>query len=55
MMVAQVKVLLDRDADDNHCQAVAALAVGDINSGRTGVAPDADIILSSIPETWHAY
>ena len=39
------------DADDNHCQGVAALAVGDINSGRTGVAPDADIILSSIPET----
>ena len=39
------------DASNHHCQSVAAFASGDSNSDRIGVAPDADIILSSIPDT----
>ena len=39
------------DATNHHCQSVAAFANGDANSGRIGVAPDSDIILSSIPDT----
>ena len=39
------------DATNHHCQSVAAFANGDAQSGRIGVAPDADIILSSIPNT----
>jgi hypothetical protein len=38
-------------AAKHHCQAVAAFANGDASSGRIGVAPEADIILSSIPDT----
>ena len=36
-------------ASDNHCQGVAMFAAGDSNA-RTGVAPDADLVLSSIPD-----
>ena len=36
-------------ASDNHCQGVAMFAAGDGNA-RTGVAPDADLVLSSIPD-----
>jgi hypothetical protein len=35
-------------SSDNHCQGVAMFAAGDV-SARTGVAPDADLVLSSIP------
>ena len=35
---------------NNHCQGVAMFAAGDVGA-RTGVAPDADLILSSIPDT----
>jgi len=34
---------------NNHCQGVAMFAAGDV-SARSGVAPDADLILSSIPD-----
>ena len=35
---------------DNHCQFVASMAAGDIaGSDISGVAPDADLVLSSIP------
>ena len=37
-------------ASDNHCQGVAMFAAGDVGA-RTGVAPDADLVLSSIPNT----
>ena len=37
------------DANDNHCQGVAMFAAGD-SGARTGVAPDADLVLSSIPD-----
>jgi len=51
------------DSDDYHCQAVASMAAGDgIGTGDTsgenllsGVAPDADLILSSIPNTSGTY
>jgi len=51
------------DSDDYHCQAVASMAVGDgtgdgDTSGQnliSGVAPDADLILSSIPNTSGSY
>ncbi len=36
-------------ASNNHCQGVAMFAAGDSNA-RTGVAPDADLVLSSIPD-----
>lgn len=35
-------------SSDNHCQGVAMFAAGDV-SARSGVAPDADLVLSSIP------
>jgi hypothetical protein len=34
-------------SSNNHCQGVAMFAAGDV-SARTGVAPDADLVLSSI-------
>ena len=34
---------------NNHCQGVAMFAAGDVGA-RSGVAPDADLILSSIPD-----
>ena len=51
------------DSDDYHCQAVASMAAGDgTGTGDTsgenllsGVAPDADLILSSIPNTIGTY
>ena len=51
------------DSDDYHCQAVASMAAGDgTGTGDTsgenllsGVAPDADLILSSIPNTSGTY
>ena len=51
------------DSDDYHCQAVASMAAGDgtgdgDTSGQnliSGVAPDADLILSSIPNTSGSY
>jgi len=36
-------------SSNNHCQSVAMFAAGDV-SARSGVAPDADLILSSIPD-----
>jgi hypothetical protein len=53
----------DADSDGYHCQAVASIAAGDgTGSGDTsgenllsGVAPDADLILSSIPNTSGTY
>jgi len=36
-------------SSNNHCQGVAMFAAGDV-SARSGVAPDADLILSSIPD-----
>ena len=35
-------------SSDNHCQGVAMFAAGDVST-RSGVAPDADLVLSSIP------
>tara|TARA_Y100000385_G_C13099986_1_gene643910 strand:+ start:201 stop:4142 length:3942 start_codon:yes stop_codon:yes gene_type:complete len=35
-------------SSDNHCQGVAMFAAGDVGA-RSGVAPDADLVLSSIP------
>ena len=35
-------------SSNNHCQGVAMFAAGDVGA-RTGVAPDADLVLSSIP------
>ena len=51
------------DSEDYHCQAVASMAAGDgTGTGDTsgenllsGVAPDADLILSSIPNTIGTY
>ena len=51
------------DSDDYHCQAVASMAAGDgTGTGDTsgenllsGIAPDADLILSSIPNTSGTY
>jgi len=36
-------------SSNNHCQGVAMFAAGDIDA-RSGVAPDADLVLSSIPD-----
>ena len=37
-------------SSNNHCQFVASMAAGDVaGSARSGVAPDADLVLSSIP------
>jgi hypothetical protein len=36
-------------SSNNHCQGVAMFAAGDVGA-RSGVAPDADLILSSIPD-----
>ena len=35
-------------SSNNHCQGVAMFAAGDVGA-RSGVAPDADLVLSSIP------
>ena len=36
-------------SSNNHCQGVAMFAAGDVGA-RSGVAPDADLVLSSIPD-----
>lgn len=36
-------------SSNNHCQGVSMFAAGDVGA-RSGVAPDADLILSSIPD-----
>ena len=36
--------------DDHHCQFVAGIAAGDRDSDIIGVAPDADLVLSRIPD-----
>ncbi|MBT6556593.1 MAG: S8 family serine peptidase, partial [Candidatus Marinimicrobia bacterium] len=38
-------------SSDSHCQFVANMAAGDSNADVVGVAPDADLVLSSIPNT----
>jgi len=40
---------------DYHCQFVASIAAGDNDGYMSGVAPDADLILSSIPNTEGSY
>ncbi|MDC3158412.1 S8 family serine peptidase [Candidatus Pelagibacter sp.] len=43
-------------AANHHCQFVASMAAGDIaGSDISGVAPDADLVLSSIPNTQGTY
>ena len=46
-------------ANDYHCNAVATFAAGDNTAGTSslfsGVAPDADLVLSSIPDTQGTY